>query len=310
MAAPSYHLFGIPADHFLQYATGQIRRHGAILKDVETGRIVGHLQQTGALGKLTGLASGLPTSPLDAVSIAQNEAIRRKLTVIEDALGGMQTLQIAGLATSVVGIGVTVAGTALVLKRLQDLRTDVQRLEAKIDQLPDKVRKLRLDERLVTISNELTRVADAAHGRREEAELVRAEANLGEMFAQVSDGAVAMAGQDEIDPTALAALIAGMSMAGNLQIQCLFRLDETELARRRAITVATAFEMLAFDLPTDRMPDPALAPRLVEAHTLSASLPSLAATLLARGLSSRTYVQALQEEQDDPYIVVPAPEQA
>ena len=52
--------------------------------------------------------------------------------------GGLQALQLAGLATSVVGIGVTVAGTALMLRRLNALGRAVGRIEAKLDDLPRK----------------------------------------------------------------------------------------------------------------------------------------------------------------------------
>ncbi len=48
--------FDTPASFLLPHSLGQVQRYGAILKDVSTGRIVAHLQETGALHSITSVA--------------------------------------------------------------------------------------------------------------------------------------------------------------------------------------------------------------------------------------------------------------
>lgn len=60
--------FEIPAKFAAQLATGDLVRYGGLLKDVGTGQIVAHLQETGiAQSVLSSLVSGAPT-PLSLVS--------------------------------------------------------------------------------------------------------------------------------------------------------------------------------------------------------------------------------------------------
>lgn len=50
-------LFEVPRQFVAQVASGQVDRFGAILKEVATGRIVGHLQETGAMQGALGQCS-------------------------------------------------------------------------------------------------------------------------------------------------------------------------------------------------------------------------------------------------------------
>jgi hypothetical protein len=110
----------IPDQLLTGVASGEYRVSGSIIQSVTSGRIVGHLQETSALSSL--LSSGpltLPQIALEAVSVAQNEQIKAGLAVI-------RSLQIANLALSGISIGVSIAGTALLARR-------IARVEQKVD---------------------------------------------------------------------------------------------------------------------------------------------------------------------------------
>ncbi|MCY4259386.1 MAG: hypothetical protein OXC91_03890 [Rhodobacteraceae bacterium] len=66
----------------------------------------------------------------------QNEQIKGRLDVMQNMMGGLQALNVATLASSVVGIGVTVASTMMILQRLRGLKSDLSRIEETVDRIP------------------------------------------------------------------------------------------------------------------------------------------------------------------------------
>ena len=95
--------FIVPAKFVGSWATGEIMRRGAMLMDANTGRIVGHMQETGAIGKLINLAHGV--NPLGWVDtgasiygIQQNEQIIGSLDVLQGMAGTRRGLDCAAVA--------------------------------------------------------------------------------------------------------------------------------------------------------------------------------------------------------------------
>lgn len=129
--------------------TGHVVRYGSILKDAVTGRIVGHLQETGLLhGALSAVA---PLSPpplnllfygLQAVTTASSVAgnmqmarLQSSVGQLQASMGAMQVLGAATLASSVVGIGATVASTMILMRRIDGVAEKVDGLGEKLDSL-------------------------------------------------------------------------------------------------------------------------------------------------------------------------------
>ena len=116
----------VPARFVEGVGTGEYKVFGSIIRSRLTNRIVGHLQETSGLSKMASLAMA-PANPLGAAASAaeligqcvlysQNRAILNAVKTIEQ-------LQIASLAVGVVGIGVSIAGTALILERIKRVET-------------------------------------------------------------------------------------------------------------------------------------------------------------------------------------------
>lgn len=120
----------VPAELLAGVSSGEYRVAGSIIQSVSSGRVVGHLQETSAISSLLNLSPfGLPQMAMDAVTVVQNEQIKAAISVV-------QSLQIANLAVSGIGIGVSVAGAAILAKR-------IARVEEKVDAiLPNLGRKL------------------------------------------------------------------------------------------------------------------------------------------------------------------------
>src|SRR4051794_32784562 len=116
----------IPAKFLQAVAEGSAERCGCLLRDAATKRILGHLKE---VGQLPGLLSRMPLpSVLGVGGVAQ---IGRwidhhaQLKHIQVALDKLRLVSTVGAVASVAGLGVSVAGFAIVLNRLQRLESQL-----------------------------------------------------------------------------------------------------------------------------------------------------------------------------------------
>ena len=131
-------LYDIPPLLHGRIADGSASLIGAIIKDNLNGRILGHVQHTGMLQQVLNGVTGLSTggfSPLGAVSVLQNEQIKHGIRQLQDGMALMQTLQYGTLALSGLNLGVSVAGFALMEKRLHGMEKHLDRIEDAIGQV-------------------------------------------------------------------------------------------------------------------------------------------------------------------------------
>jgi hypothetical protein len=99
--------FVVPPELQAMWEAGKLIRRGALLINANGGGIVAHLQETGAfsaiqplgsvLSSLTGVTSA-GSLVTGAISVVQNEQIKRRIDVMQSMLGAMQGLQVATLA--------------------------------------------------------------------------------------------------------------------------------------------------------------------------------------------------------------------
>jgi hypothetical protein len=121
-------------------------RYGAVLKDAGTGQIVGHLKET---GDMASILSKLATSPLKIANAAnplsfvpdligqgynayQIKGVQRSVGEVKGLVEGLQLATNVAAISSVVGLGVSVAGFAVVNNKLK-------KIDAKIDAVADDV---------------------------------------------------------------------------------------------------------------------------------------------------------------------------
>ena len=135
-------------------------RAGAIIKEIGTGQIAGHVQELGGWS----LLSRLPIpggNPVGMVTEGVSQAVQMaQLQRIQQTLNTVQTLATVGAVASVASLGVSVAGFAVVIQKLNRMegkldrvladtartRGLVERLHVKFDVLPMAVLRARLEE--------------------------------------------------------------------------------------------------------------------------------------------------------------------
>lgn len=313
--------FAIPAEHMLNFATGGVQRYGAILKDTATGKIVGHVQETRLLGDLlqTGLSFD-PTGATGLIGVVQNAQISSKLTALQQAVGTLQSLQLVNIASSVAGIGVTAASTAMILHRLDGIGGQINRVEAKMDGFPDRLRELGLRDVLTGIRTTLERLDNAANRLDPEPVVRNAEEKLHYGFDKLLDGVQAVLAMPKVDTGLLRSLLAGVSLCGAAQIKALFWLNELAEAEQQAKRQFQKIEALSLRFPQDVLAhklmsaDPgdafataaALSDDMAEIRARVAALPALSNRVAGLGVHGRDYLERLSQEEEQPLLILPA----
>jgi hypothetical protein len=153
----------VPAHLLAGVQAGDLQVYGSVIRSLTSGRIVGHLQETSGLAKLgaTALAShaSLPLTGAGlavdlvghGVSYVQNEQIKAAVSVV-------QNLQIANLALGAIGIGVSVAGFAILSAKISRVEANMDAMAGRLDEIARGVESLRRDR----IADDFTRLRTAA----------------------------------------------------------------------------------------------------------------------------------------------------
>jgi hypothetical protein len=190
--------FSFP-DHLIShFAAGDSVRFGAILKDAATGRIVGHVQETGLahslLSKLIG--GGVPT-PFSLIGNLVGAAVEidtdRQIQQVKDQIAqsqqlvqALQVLQIANLAVSIVGVGVTVAGFVHVHRRLNAIDRKLDLVMESMKGGFDAQRRAALRRQMSRVQELVRRAHDAQHSPAASLEFREVAAALSDQAAYFS----------------------------------------------------------------------------------------------------------------------------
>ena len=136
--------FEIPDDCLARYAAGELKRVGVNLVRRDNGQIVRHLQEAGRLSSQ--LAGGF--NPIvQAGQLASSLAANVQLEQVKKMLGALQIMTSANLAVSAIGLGVSVAGFIVVGRRLEQLRSSLERVEGRLATIDEAVARLDFRQR-------------------------------------------------------------------------------------------------------------------------------------------------------------------
>jgi hypothetical protein len=334
--------FEVPDRFLVGVAAGAVRRIGATLRDRATGRIVAHLQETGLLQGLAGAGgpAELAGLVLSVGRLASSVIANVQLEQVKRMLSGLQFLTRASLAAAAVGVGVSVAGFALVLRRLSRVVEGLRsgRSEAAAARLAaERVETLlgardrgRL-ESLLHRGEEAWARSDAAAVWKELDGALDAEQRYWQALVGGAAGASVFHDPRFTLEQAAAAYEAALTLAA-ARVQTLLLLEELPAARGHARQFQRWHDELLFGLtPTDiaaaRSSDPARRDGASEADARGRLLPlakrfmdgareiqlhvagraAMVEALIERGVRGRAYVEALRERTDEAVLVLPGP---
>ena len=312
--------FDIPARFEDAYRAGVVIRRGALLKDAASGRILGHLQETGALQGLINLAAvARPFNPADTAlgifGVVQNEQIKNRLNDMQGMLGTLQAIELATLLSSFVGIGVTVASTAIILGRLKAISNSLGAIEEKIDRLPAELNINNLRGVLIGIETQLERLNEIADRQDPEPVVKSVEEKLHEGFNELNTRmTILLRSEKAIDVALIKALLAGLALCGSAQCKALLWLNDRETLCKRTRNQIRKLEELAFLMPRDGLErkfqikaDAArkLSSVASETRMRFTSILSLGEQLIRMDCSGREYLEYAEQENDQLVLLLP-----
>jgi hypothetical protein len=325
--------FEVPPHLAAQLAPGVLKRSGALLRETSSGRIVAHLQETtGLLQTAAGLLGPVKVAQLAAqgVQIYQNEQIKAGLALV-------QQLGIANLALTGVGIGVNIAGFAILSAKLSRIERELGGLAAAVERLGRKVDGIRghlVRQELADLRAELRRIDDAwsRESLDEQSQQWRlASDRLLSLEERFHGHARALSSAAE-EPHLRDVMIDAFIMAANARRVALLAAGEELAAENAAREMSTALNALTANLGSAELLAEALAaerpsglaaraeattrlmPRvLARAHVLrdreemAASAPLTIAALRGQGVSGRSWLEQARLRTEAPLICLSVP---
>lgn len=259
-------LRAVPPEVVEGVLSGAYKVTGSVVREVSSGRGVAFLQETGVLEQLLGsavkgagatLQSGF--NPLGVLTAIQNQQIKSRLVEVQSSLAMLQNVQFGTLAVAGLGIGVSVAGFALMLKKLNTIDAHLKTLERKIDQITadrrsDDLRLTLADvgtqlEAIDTLSTRVNRVGSAEAAERTLATL---SGRLEVHFQHHSD-AVQTQHISLEDMDMLWSLAAAIRLCHEAGLRALLTIDELQAAKELASRRANRFLNLSQALSPDAL---------------------------------------------------------
>lgn len=306
--------FEVPAKFAAQLATGELVRYGGILKSAGTGQIIAHLQETGmAQSMLSSIVSGVPT-PLSLVSnvINAGSGIYTAVQVrqIEALMETLQTLQVATLGVSLVGVGVSVAGFVYMRKRFNALDERLDQVINAIHAGFENQRKDDLRARMSRIKGLIRRAEQAKEFSNPQSEYREVAAALADQAAYF-DGeiSVILSAKGPIPADLFWQLAQSLMLCNNVRIDCGIRSDELRHTLRIAEAVASEYQGL-FNPLTPMSFDGSVENGLNTVRVLrdisdsAASKPYLIDYLRTQRITGEEYVNALEQEKQEPLLML------
>lgn len=259
-------LRAVPPEVVEGVLSGAYKVTGSVVRDVSSGRGVAFLQETGVLEQLLGsaakgagatLQSGF--NPLGVLTAIQNQQIKSRLVDVQSSLAVLQNVQVGTLAVAGLGIGVSVAGFALMLKKLNTIDAHLKTLERKIDQITadrrsDDLRLTLADvgtqlEAIDTLSARVNRVASAEAAERTLATLAgRLEFNFQQRSEVMQTEHLSLEDMDM-----LWSLAAAIRLCHEAGLRALLMIDELQAAKELASRRANRFLNLSQALSPDAL---------------------------------------------------------
>lgn len=327
-------LYAIPSALQAAIDSGGAQLVGAIVKDTASGQILGHVQQTSLTSHILNGIGNLGESalnsftPLGVVSVVQNEHLRQGVAALKEGMILMQGLQYGTLALSGLGLGVSVAGFAVMNSRLNRIETRLAEIAEAVGEITAERRDDEMTIIFADISADIRNVdtlTDRVHpgsvAERMQESLARSASRLDRHLRREADlTGVSSLPLAQLDR--LWTLAAAIRLCQEAAIQALIATDEFGVAEKYATVCLDEQMALLEKISPDALSrlvarsDPALRSQaLVQAQHLSdgirggvialAGQISIAETLRANGANGSDYLRQVREDNSNPLLFLP-----
>jgi hypothetical protein len=242
-------LFEIPAAYEVAVKTGSLVQIGGLLKNATTGQIVAHLQESGVAHSLLSTALGSAASPLklagEVMNVGSGIYTAVQVTQLKSMIASLQSLQIATLGVSLVGVGVSVAGFIYMHKRFNSL-------DGRIDKLLASVQAGFESQRQATLRAHMSQVKGLVKLAKQAPSLSQPEGEYSRIAESLSEQASHFEGEVEflikakgkLNVELFWQLAQVLMLCNSIRIDCRIRTNELRNAREIAESVANDYQLL------------------------------------------------------------------
>jgi hypothetical protein len=322
--------FEVPARYAAQFASGEIVRFGALLKDSVSGRVVAHLQETGAFQQILSQAGALPFSPVSVLNTVSSIGANIQLHKLTHLVQSLQLLQVATLGISIAGVGVSVIGFAMMNKKLNALSDQISTLSARIDSHFKEQREREFRAHFSKLRGLCDQADQAMALSNPIPELLRLAPLFADESAFLRGELAHYINTSVFEPDLFQSLTLSYSLCNSGRIQCLLLAGELRGALRVSEDDASSANEL-FDrlrpihLAKKLNPDPSLdgKPGDINANRYLWSMqdfvmnvrdiqdcmnskPFLIETLMAKKVDGFEYLNQLRQQKDEPLLLMAA----
>lgn len=306
--------FELPLRFFPGLATGDLVRYGAILKDAGTGRIVGHLQESGIAQSLLSQALSSAPSPLSLVSSVVNtgSSIYTAIQVhqLKAMMETLQALQVATLGVSLVGVGVSVAGFLYMRKRFNSL-------DGRIDKLIDALKAGFESLERSSFRQQMSRTKSLVQRAELARSMIDPAKEYKEVAAQLADQAAFFEGEivfqistkGLINHDTFWLLAQLLMLCNSVRVDCQIRANELLNAQRVSERIAGEYQGLferigPASFNAAHSEGRATVKILRDATDSAHSKPFLLDYLRTRRIDGPAYIDGLEREKEQPLLVL------
>lgn len=308
-------LFTIPAMYEAAVKSGNLIQIGGLLKDAASGKIVAHLQESGLAHSLIGKTILGATSPItlaitEAASAGTGIYTAIQVNQIKQMVAGLQSLQIATLGVSLVGIGVSVAGFLYMHKRFNSLDKKIDTLIDTVTSGFDNQQKYLLRSHLSQAKGLVLQARQAPSLAKPEYEYSRiAEALAGEAAHFQGELEFVIKANDNINIELFWQLAQALMVCNSVRIDCRIRTNELYNALIVAEGVASSYQRLFEQLTPISFnttgKESHLTIKAIKDITDSASTkPYLIDHLHTQRIDGHTYLRQLENEMERPLLML------
>lgn len=311
--------FVIPAAFEAGLKSGEFIRYGSIIKNAATGHIASHLQEAGLAQSLMSLGSlGAAASPQVMAVKVVSEVVNAgagvynavQINQLIALVQGLQTLQIATLGVSLVGVGVSVAGFAYMHRRFNAV-------DKKIDKLMDALETGFKDQQKANLRSHLSQVTGLLKQATQAHTLSNPDKEYSRIAEHLASEAAHFEGELEfvikvsgrINPDLFWQLAQTLMTCNSARIDCRLRTNELRNALEVSQGVAASYQNIfgritpiSFDAsPTESL---STVNTLKEITDAAATKPYLIDYLHSRRIDGPAYLGCLENETMHPLLML------
>lgn len=306
--------FEYPTRFLADVLAGDVIRYGTILKDAGTGKIIGHMQESGVAQSLLSMMGSGVTSPLslaaNIVNVGSGIYTAVQVNQLKAMVETLQSLQIATLGVSLVGLGVSAASFLYMRKRFSLIDKKLEEISTAIETGFENQHKAAIRKQMSRTKSLIQRAEQAQALSDPRSEYAEIAGGLTE-HAAYFEGEVTflISAKGKINRELFWQLAQMLMLCNNIRIDCQLRRNELRHALTISETIAQEYQTLfdpltpvSFDMPLD---DGINEIRVLRDITDAAACkPYLIDHLYTKRIDGRDYITSLESEKESPLLVM------